>query len=65
MIAALDALQTGQAPAGGLYRDLLADRDRLLEEIAARDAIIVEKDRALGLAADMIECLTHIREGQP
>ena len=64
MIAALDALQAGQVPAGDLCRELLADRDRLLEEIATRDAIIVEKDRALKLAADMIECLTHIREGR-
>jgi hypothetical protein len=45
-----------------LYKEVLADRDRLLEEIAVRNTIIVEKDRALALAAEMIECMTHIRE---
>jgi hypothetical protein len=65
MSAALDALQAGQIPAGDLYRDLLVDRDRLLEELAHKNTMIAERDRALALAAEMIECLTHIREGQP
>jgi hypothetical protein len=59
------AFRAGQVPAGDLYRDLFADRDRLLEEIASRDRKIGELERALRLSAEMIECLTHIREGQP
>ena len=53
---------TGSVPAANLYKDLLDDRDRLLEEIAKRDAKIAEYERGLGLAADMIMCLTGIRE---
>lgn len=55
---------TGSVPAANLYKDLLADRDRLLEEIAKRDAKIQEYERGLGLAADMIMCLSDLR-GEP
>jgi hypothetical protein len=51
-------------PVNDLYKDILADRDRLLEEIASRNARIAEQERCLALAAEMIECLTHIKEGQ-
>ena len=64
MIAAIDALQTGHVSAEDLCKNLLADRDRLLEELARKNTMIAERDRALKLAADMIECLTHIREGR-
>jgi hypothetical protein len=53
---------TGSVPAADLYKDLLDDRDRLLEEIAKRDAKIAEYERGFCLAADMIMCLTGIRE---
>ena len=64
MSAAMQALRTGNIPVADLYKELLADRDRLLEEIARKNAMIVERDRALRLSAEMIECLTHIQEGQ-
>lgn len=62
MSAAMQALQIGNIPAANLYKELLADRNRLIEEIAKRDAKIAEYERGLGLAADMIMCLTGIRE---
>jgi hypothetical protein len=52
---------TGSVPAAHLYKDLLADRDRLLEEIAKRDAKIAEYERGLGLAADMIMCISQAK----
>ena len=55
------ALQTGNIPAAALCKELLSDRDRLLEEIAKRDAKINEYERGLCLAADMIMCLSSIR----
>ncbi|MCK9569582.1 hypothetical protein M0R72_11635 [Candidatus Pacearchaeota archaeon] len=44
-----------------LYEEVLADRDRLLEEIAKRDAKIQEYERGLGLAADMIMCISQLK----
>lgn len=52
---------TGSVPAASLYKDLLADRDRLLEEIAKRDAKIAEYERGLCLAADMITCIAQAK----
>ena len=55
------ALQTGHVSVKDLYKDLLADRERLLEEIAKRDAKIQEYERGLGLAADMIMCISQLK----
>lgn len=52
---------TGSVPAANLYKELLADRDRLLEEIAKRDAKIREYERGLCLAADMITCIAQAK----
>jgi hypothetical protein len=60
----MQALQNGNIPVADLCKDLLADRDRLLEELARKNAMIAERDRALKLSAEMIECLTHIQEGK-
>lgn len=46
---AMQALQAGQIPAAGLYREVLADRDRLLEEIRKRDEKIAELERCIAL----------------
>lgn len=61
MSAAMQALQTGNIPAVDLYKELLADRGRLLEEIAKRDAKIAEYERGFCLAADMIICIAHAK----
>ncbi len=60
--AAMRALEAGQIPASDLYREILADRDRLLNEIRARDQKISDMERCLGLATDMIDCLQKVRE---
>ena len=52
---------TGSVPAANLYKDLLDDRDRLLEEIAKRDQKIAEYERGLCLAADMITCIAQAK----
>jgi hypothetical protein len=54
MISALEALQTGQVPAGDLCREMLADRDRLLEMFARR---LAEKEATIQLQAEMIESM--------
>ena len=41
-------------PCDVLYRDVLADRDRLLEEIEKRDIRISELERALSLRDQLI-----------
>lgn len=41
-------------PCDVLYRDVLADRDRLLDIIRARDARIAELERALSLRDQLI-----------
>ena len=64
MIAAIDALQTGHVSAEDLCKNLLADRDRMLEELARKNAMIAERDRALVLSAQMIMCLSDLR-GEP
>lgn len=61
MSAAMQALQTGNIPAADLCKELLADRDRLIEEIAKRDAKIAEYERGLCLAADMIMCISQAK----
>ncbi len=62
MNAALRALEARQLSPAAMCSELLADRERLIEEIAKRDAKIAEYERGLGLAVDMIMCLTGIRE---
>lgn len=61
MSAAMQALQNGSIPAANLYKDLLDDRDRLLEEIAKRDRKIAEYERGFCLAADMITCIAQAK----
>jgi hypothetical protein len=58
---AMQALVAGQIPAGDLYREILADRDRLLNEIRARDQKIADMERCLTLATDMIEAMQKVR----
>ena len=62
MNAAIRALEARQLPPAAMCSELLADRERLIEEIAKRDAKIAEYERCLGAAADMVMCLTNIRE---
>jgi phage shock protein A len=59
--AAVQALEAGAIPPEDLYREVLADRDRLLEEIRARDQKIAELERCIALGADMVICLTRVR----
>ncbi len=59
---AMQALQAGQIPAPDLYREILADRDRLLNEIRARDRKIAELERCVALGADLVSCLSRVRE---
>ena len=60
-MSAMKALQTGNIPVSDLYKDILTDRDRLLEEIAKRDRKIAEYERGLCLAADMIMCISQVK----
>lgn len=60
--AALQALESGTIPAQDLMREVLADRDRLLSEIYRLRVKIVEQERCLGLAAQMIDCMQTIGE---
>lgn len=63
MIAsAMGALEAGQIPASVLARDILADRDRLLEEVRRRDQKIANLERCLSLSAQMIDCLQKFQE---
>jgi flagellar biosynthesis/type III secretory pathway chaperone len=59
---AMQALVAGQIPASDLCREVLADRDRLLEEIHIRDQKIAELKRCIALGADMVICLTRATE---
>ena len=61
---AMHALQTGNIPVADLYKDILTDRDRLLEELAAKNSRIVELEGGLVKAAEMIMCLSKLR-GEP
>jgi hypothetical protein len=56
--AAMQALVTGQIPGQDLAIEILADRDRLLEQIYLRDTKIAEQQYALAAAAKMIDCLS-------
>ncbi len=56
--AAMQALVTGQIPGQDLAIEILADRDRLLEQIYLRDTKIAEQQYALAAAAMMIDCLS-------
>jgi len=58
------AMQTGNIPDADLYKELLTDRDRLLEELAAKNSRIVELEDALRMSGEMIRCLSRIR-GEP
>jgi hypothetical protein len=60
----MKALQTDNIPVADLYKDLLTDRDRLLEELAAKNSRIVELEEGLVKAAEMIMCLSRLR-GEP
>lgn len=60
----MKALQTGNIPVADLYKDILTDRDRLLNELAAKNSRIVELEDGLRQAGDMIRCLSRIR-GEP
>lgn len=55
-ISAMLALESGQIPASDLYKDVLTDRDRLLEEI-------YELRRFKALAIDLIECMSRSETG--
>jgi hypothetical protein len=59
--AAMQALQSGQIPAQDLAREILADRDRLLEQIYLRDTKIAELEHGQKIAAAMIERLSTER----
>ena len=61
MNAALLALEARQLPPAAMCSELLADRERLIEEIAKRDAKIAEYERGLCLAADMITCIAQAK----
>ena len=63
-MSAMKALQTDNIPAADLYKDILTDRDRLLEELAAKNSRIVELEEGLVKAAEMIMCLSKLR-GEP
>ena len=59
--AALVALEAGQIPASDLYRAVLDDRDRLLEENAALRRQVTDLRRAI----DLGKTLVGVMEGQP
>lgn len=56
----MEALESGTIPSADLYREVLSDRDRLLEEIAARNLKIADLERCLDLAADMVQCMQKV-----
>jgi hypothetical protein len=58
--AALAALEAGQIPAQDLYRAMLDDRDRLLEENAALRRQVTDLRRAI----DLGKTLVGVMEGQ-
>lgn len=60
--AAMQALEAGAIPSTDLYREVLADRDRLLDEIRARDKKIADLERCIALGAEMVSCLSRVRE---
>ena len=62
MNAALRALEAGTIDPAALCIELQTDRERLVEEIAAKNIKIGELERCLAIAADMITCLSNIRE---
>ena len=59
--AALAALEAGQIPAQDLYRAVLDDRGRLLEEIAGLRKQVNDLKRAILLGQE----LAAVMEGQP
>lgn len=59
--AAMRAAVDGQIPVRAFAQEILADRDRLLEQIRLRDVKIIEQQRALAAAAKMIDCLSATR----
>ena len=58
--AALAALEAGQIPPQDLYRAVLDDRDRLLEENAALRTQVADLRRAI----DLGKALVGVMEGQ-
>lgn len=62
--AKMAALQTGNIPDANLCKELLTDRERLVEELAAKNSRIVELEAALKMSGEMIRCLSRIR-GEP
>ena len=58
------ATQTGNVSDADLYKDLLTDRERLEEELAAKNSRIIELENGLRIAGEMIRCLSRIR-GEP
>ena len=57
---ALAALEAGQIPAQDLYRAVLDDRDRLLEEIAGMRKQVNDLKRAILLGQELV----GVMEGQ-
>lgn len=62
--AAMTALQTGNIPDADLCKELLTDRERLVEELATKNSRIVELEATLALSGDLVRCLSRIR-GEP
>jgi uncharacterized metal-binding protein len=59
---AMQMLRFGQISASDLCYVVLTDRERMLEEIAARDRRILLLENCLKQATQMIECLSDGRE---
>jgi hypothetical protein len=56
--------QIGNVSDVDLCKELLTDRERLVEELAVKNSRIVELEAALKMSGEMIRCLSRIR-GEP